>query len=187
MILPEKTMTTIIEGRKSLGFFEQMALVLLGSGLLVLSAKCMVPILNVPLTMQPLAAISLGLILGPRLAVLATLAYIFEGAMGLPVYADSLSYPGFAVFAKPSAGCIFSFPIAAFIAGSLAAKGWTESIFKATLLFVFSYAIIYTFGTLYLIQFVGVELGLQTMTAWIPADLAKIGIGVTATRLLSTK
>lgn len=187
MMTQHKSTTISYAGDRSLSLWEKIALVIVSSGLLILSAKIMVPVFNVPITMQPFTVICLGIALGPRLALAATLTYILEGAAGLPVYADSLSYPGMAVLMKPSAGFILSFPFTAFIAGYLTEKGWTKNLFQALGLFVIGYTIMYICGVAYLMSFIGLSLALQNMLAWVPADLAKIGLGAAGARLFSRK
>lgn len=185
MTTKSRTTTIALSHDKGLSLFEKFALVIASSGLLILSAKLMLPIFSIHMTFQPFAVIALGIFLGPRLAVAATMAYILEGAAGLPVYADSLSYPGLSFLMKPSAGFIISFPIAAYVAGFLAEKGWTSSLMKTTALFTASYIVMYVLGSVYLASFIGLGLTMKTIAALIPADMAKIGLGATATRLFS--
>ena len=168
---------------QTLNYIEKIALAGLGSILLVLCAKLMVPFWPVAMTLQPLVVIGLGVVLGPRLALAATLAYLAEGAAGLPVFADSLSYPGLAMLTKPSAGFLLGFPIAAYVVGFLAEKGWTQSWLKSLGLFAIGNAVIYSFGMTWLAGFVGAGVAIQNMLLWLPAEAAKICLGVTATRL----
>ncbi|GAB3622750.1 biotin transporter BioY [Mariniluteicoccus endophyticus] len=72
----------------------------------------------VPITLQTLGVATAGLCLGPLRGFLATLLYLVLGFVGLPVFAKFTS--GIGVLAKPSAGYLLSFPIAAAIAGGLA-------------------------------------------------------------------
>ena len=44
-----------------------------------------------PLTLQPFAVLLLGLLLSPRLAGASLIAYLGEGALGLPVFAPAAS------------------------------------------------------------------------------------------------
>jgi len=101
------------------------ALVIGASLLLALSAQVAIPLSPVPLTLQPLALLLLGAALGPGRAAAAAALYLVEGATGLPVFAQGRG--GMAVLAGPTAGYLFAFPVAAFIAGWVARSRWTRS------------------------------------------------------------
>ena len=96
------------------------ALVLAGSAVLALSAQLAVPMVPVPITMQTLAIPLLVLVLGTRLGTLAALAYLVEGAAGLPVFSGM---GGLARLVGPTAGFLWTFPLAAFAVGMLLDRG----------------------------------------------------------------
>jgi len=73
---------------------------------------------GVPITLQTLAVVLAGLVLGPWRGFLATLLYLAVGFAGLPVFAGGGA--GLAVLAKPSIGYLLAFPIGAAVAGVLA-------------------------------------------------------------------
>lgn len=73
---------------------------------------------GVPITLQTLAVVLTGLVLGPRLGFLATLLYLAVGFAGLPVFAGGSA--GIAVLSKPSVGYLLAFPVGAAVAGYLA-------------------------------------------------------------------
>ena len=64
-------------------------LAVLGSALLTLSAKVQVPFYPVPMTMQTLVVLLIGIGFGFRLGVATVLLYLAEGAVGLPVFAGT--------------------------------------------------------------------------------------------------
>ena len=72
----------------------------------------------VPVTLQTLAVILIGLALGPALGFSAMLLYLAEGAMGLPAFSPH-GPGGVAQLLGPTAGFLFSYPLAAAAAGSL--------------------------------------------------------------------
>mgnify|MGYP000876398761 FL=1 len=80
---------------------------------------------GVPITLQTLAVVLAGLVLGPWRGFLATLLYLAVGFAGLPVFAGGAA--GVAVFGKPSIGYLLAFPLGALVAGTLARLfvGWT--------------------------------------------------------------
>ena len=63
-------------------------LALLGALALTLAAKWKVPLYPVSMTMQTAVVFLIGAAYGFRLAVASLLVYLFEGAVGLPVFAD---------------------------------------------------------------------------------------------------
>lgn len=77
-----------------------------------------IPVGPVPVTLQTLAVVLAGLVLGPWRGFLATVLYIVVGFAGLPVFAGGAA--GLAVLAKPSVGYLLAFPFGAALAGALA-------------------------------------------------------------------
>lgn len=73
---------------------------------------------GVPITLQTLAVVLTGLVLGPWRGFLATVLYLLVGFAGLPVFAGGAA--GLAVLAKPSIGYLLAFPVGAAVAGAVA-------------------------------------------------------------------
>ena len=74
--------------------------------------------IGVPITLQTLAVVLAGLVLGPWRGFLATVLYLAVGFAGLPVFAGGAA--GIAVLSKPSIGYLLAFPVGAAVAGLLA-------------------------------------------------------------------
>jgi biotin transport system substrate-specific component len=89
-------------------------IVLAGSALVAICAHVSIPLwfTPVPVTLQPFAVMLLGLLLGPQLALGATLAYLAEGAAGLPFFSPH-GLGGIAQLLGPTGGYLFSYPIVA--------------------------------------------------------------------------
>jgi biotin transport system substrate-specific component len=104
-------------------------LVVTGSALVALCAKIQVPSWPVPITMQPFAVLLVGMALGARRGGLALGLYLLEGAAGLPVFA--LPTAGLAYFAGPTAGYLVAFPLAAYMVGAMAERGWDRKFVPA--------------------------------------------------------
>lgn len=100
----------------------QIAAVLVGSVLLALSSHIKVPMLPVPMTMQTFAVTLVGALYGWRLGAITILAWLLQGAMGLPVLAGGTG--GIAYFAGPTGGYLLAFPFAGALTGWLAERGW---------------------------------------------------------------
>jgi biotin transport system substrate-specific component len=98
------------------------AAVFLGSLFLALSSYIEVPMIPVPVTMQTFAVTLVGALYGWRLGGATIVAWLIEGALGLPVLAGGAA--GFVHFMGPTGGYLFAFPIAGMVAGFLAERGW---------------------------------------------------------------
>lgn len=105
---------------------RDVMLVLLGSMVIALSAQLAIPILPVPITLQPVAILLVGAALGSKRGAFAAILYLLEGLGGLPVFANASFGPG--VFAGPTAGYLFAFPAAAFVAGWVSERKWGRSV-----------------------------------------------------------
>jgi biotin transport system substrate-specific component len=94
------------------------ALVLGATGLMAICAHVSVPLYftPVPITLQTLAVILIGLTLGPVLGSSAMVLYLAEGAMGAPVFSPH-GPGGVAQLMGPTGGFLFSYPLAAAAAG----------------------------------------------------------------------
>jgi biotin transport system substrate-specific component len=79
------------------------------------------PFTPVPITLQVLAVILSGLLLGPREGFGSQLAYLALILAGAPLAAGAKGGPG--VFLGPTAGYLFAFPVAAALVGWLTGDG----------------------------------------------------------------
>ncbi len=95
-------------------------MVLAGSAFIALAAQVSVPMIPVPMTLQTLAVLIVGLSFGSRLGALTVAAYLAEGAVGLPVFAGVTSA---AALVGPTAGFLYGFVAMAFLAGLAADRG----------------------------------------------------------------
>jgi biotin transport system substrate-specific component len=101
-------------------------LMALGTALLALSAKINLPLPYVPMTLQTLVVLMIGAAYGWRLGSATVIAYLAEGAIGLPVFAGPVG--GLAPLLGPTAGYLAGFVAAAFITGWLSERGWDRSV-----------------------------------------------------------
>ena len=105
---------------------RSLILVALGTALLTLSAKVNLPLPFVPMTLQTLVVLMIGAVYGWRLGCTTIIAYLAEGAIGLPVFAGPVG--GLAPLMGPTAGYLAGFVAAAFITGWLSERGWDRSV-----------------------------------------------------------
>ena len=86
-----------------------------------LSAYVVVPWTPVPMTLQPLAVLLAGALLGPWAGAGAMATYLAVGAAGLPVF--SAGHAGLPWLMGPTGGYLLAFPAAALVVGLLAGDG----------------------------------------------------------------
>lgn len=106
---------------------SNIVLVAAGSALMALSAQAshQFSFSVVPVSGQTFAVLLLGALYGSRLGAATMLAYLAEGASGMPVFAQG--HGGIAAIATPSGGYLFGFVIAAYVVGWFAERGWDRS------------------------------------------------------------
>jgi biotin transport system substrate-specific component len=158
----------------SAGRVRELVLVLGAAALMGVLAQLAIPFVPVPITGQTLGVLLLGALLGSRRGALALVAYLAEGLAGLPVYANGASAwtpssAGVPTILGPTAGYLLSFPVAAYVVGALAERGWDRRVWTAGAAMAVGQAVIYAGGLSWLAQLVGpgraVELGLLPFVA----------------------
>jgi len=98
--------------------------VTLGAAIVAVAAQVAIPLPGtpVPMTLQPLAVLVVGGLLGARLGATSLVLYLALGAAGLPVFTP-YGLPGVARLIGPTGGYLLAYPIAAFAVGALAGDG----------------------------------------------------------------
>jgi biotin transport system substrate-specific component len=96
----------------------RIILAVAATGLVAVCAHISLPLpfTPVPLTLQTFAVILVGMTLGPAAGFSAMVLYLVQGAMGLPVFTPH-GPGGIAQLMGPTAGFLFSYPLAAASAG----------------------------------------------------------------------
>jgi biotin transport system substrate-specific component len=160
------------------------------------------PFTSVPFTFQPLVVLVGGLVLGSRLGCSSQVLYLAAGIAGLPVFAASATLPpGLLRLFGPTGGYLMSYPLAAFVVGYLAERGFARRYATSVTAMLVGLAIIYACGTLWLAFFArtasgSASIGLAAAFAsgvypFILADLATLlaaaGITPGLWRLLGTR
>ena len=110
-----ETALPALHGARTYTMIVRAVLLLAGVGLLTGSAWLSVPFYPVPLTMQTLAVLVIGGVLGPRLGAGAVAGYLGLGLAGAPVFHGGLGGP--LVLAGPTGGYLLGFLPAAFLMG----------------------------------------------------------------------
>jgi biotin transport system substrate-specific component len=138
------------------------------------------PGMPVPVSMQTLAVLLSGLLLGPRLGAASQTAYLAAGAAGLPVFAGGL---GIAYLFGPTGGFLLAFPVAAAVAGFVAVAARDGGLSRVLVLgaaCVLATAVVYAGGWAQLAALTGdpgtaLQLGVAPFLA---GDAAKIVVAV---------
>lgn len=144
-------------------------LVLLASILITLSGAISIPLPFTPIvfTTRNTLIYALAVLLGPRRASLATLAFLIQGLVGFNVFAGSLS--------GPHGGYLIGYLVAAFVTGSLIEK-WKEKTGSQTFMAMAAGNVVtYVCGASYLAAFIGIEKAFMLGVApFILTDLLKL-------------
>jgi biotin transport system substrate-specific component len=130
-----------------------IALILAGSILLAVSAHVKVPFWPVPMTMQTFIVLMIGAGYGWRLGGATLIAYLIEGAAGLPVFTGGA---GPVYMAGPTGGYLAGFVVSAAIAGWLIQNAARGAI-SALLTFLVADAFALALGVAYLATLIGFD------------------------------
>lgn len=160
-----------------------VSLVLAFSLLTALAAQVVIPLpfTPVPVTGQTFAVLLTGALLGSRLGALAMIAYLVEGAAGLPFFHGGNGGAHY-LLAAPTAGYLFAYPLAAFVTGGLAERGWDRRFLTAAAAMTLGSAVILFGGWAWLtVFFKNSEAAFYGgVVPFIPGDLIKIALAAAA-------
>jgi len=121
--------------------------------LTVIAARISIPLEPVPFTMQPLAVLLAGMVLGGRDGALSQAAYVGMIALGIPVDANAV---GTVALIGPTGGYLIGFVVAAGVVGLLvesAASRWWLRLLAG----VVGIGVIYLFGLVVLKNVTGMD------------------------------
>ena len=155
-------------------------LALMGSLLLVLSAKVQVPFWPVPMTMQTFVVLLLGAAYGWRLGLATVLVYLAEGAAGMPVFAGSPEKGiGLAYMVGPTGGYLAGFALAAAVTGWMVERGWGRGVGRLTATMLVGHAVILALGVAWLAQAIGWDRAIAAgLTPFWAATVLKTALAV---------
>ena len=169
-------------------------LVVFGTALLIVSAKIKIPFWPVPMTMQTLVVLGLGMAYGWRLAGATMVLYLIQGAMGFPVFAGTPEKGiGLAYMAGSTGGYLIGFIFAAMLCGYLAERGWDRNALTTAAAMLLGNTVIYVSGLLWLGSLLGWD---KPILEWglfpfVFGDVAKIALAMVvlplAWRMLGNK
>ena len=142
------------------------------SFLLILSAKIKVDLYPVPMTLQPLAVLMIAMLCGRNISVAAVSLYLFQGMIGIPVFAYGGGLP---YLLGPTGGFLFGFLFASIIIGELADRGWGKFLAKSIVAMLIGLIVIYVCGIIQLSFLKGFDFAIiNGLKPFILGDLYKL-------------
>ena len=142
------------------------------------------PFTPVPLTLQDTVVLLGGAALGSRLGMAAQLLYLAAGISGLPVFAASATLPqGPLRLLGPTGGYLLSYPVAAFLTGWLAERGFDRRYLTSVMAMIAGLAVVLSCGVTWLALFarpagLGFDAALRAgLYPFLVGDVFKIMVG----------
>lgn len=156
------------------GLAGSAALVLLGSAALAISAHVQIPFWPVKLSMQGFVVLLIGMSFGSRLAASTILAYLAQGAAGLPMFQGGV---GPAYMMGPTGGYLVGFLLAATMTGLLAERGALRTLPRALGTIALGVTLIYLPGLAWLSVLFGAEKAVTFgLMPFLPAETLKCAL-----------
>ena len=143
----------LIKSFKETKIIKYLFIALLGSIVLAISSKIKIPFYPVPMTMQTLVVLMMGIGFGWRLGVATVTLYLFEGIIGLPVFSGTPEKGiGLIYFTGPTMGYLLGFLAAVYVSGKFI---YDNNIFKNFFKLLFATSLIYILGMAWLGTLIG--------------------------------
>lgn len=163
-------------------------LVLGASALIAIAAQIRIPLpfSPVPFTMQTFAVLFLAAMLGGKKGALAVVAYLAEGALGLPVFSGGNA--GLLYMTGATGGYLVGFVIAAYATGRLMEKKQSSgrtTCSRALFALILGHATIHAFGVAWLGSLVGFNAALAMgFYPFLIGDIIKGSLSFFGTRVI---
>ncbi len=127
---------------------SNVAMVLIGTLLLTISAKLSVQIGPVPVSLQTFAVAALAGAFGWRIGTATVVAYLLEGAVGIPVFAAG---GGIAYLMGPTGGFLLGFVPMAYVIGLAADRGASRNVVTLAISMLIADALLFVLGFAWLV------------------------------------
>ena len=132
---------------------KNLFLALIGTIFLAISSKIKIPFYPVPMTMQTLVVLIIGVGFGWKLGIATITLYLFEGILGLPVFSGSPEKGvGLVYFTGPTMGYLIGFLVTVFLAGKFT---FDNNLIKNFFKLAVATSFIYILGMLWLGGIIG--------------------------------
>ncbi|PYR56430.1 MAG: biotin transporter BioY [Acidobacteria bacterium] len=181
-VIPDRPQLNTIAIRADMSATIRAAAVVFVTVLTIVAAQISIPLpfTPVPFTLQPMVVLLGGAALGARLGMTSQLLYLAAGIAGLPVFAASPVLPqGFARLLGPTGGYLMSYPLAAFVTGYLAERGFDRRYLTSLIAMAAGLAVVFAGGVAWIARVqpghVGLALALRAgFYPFVAADLVKL-------------
>lgn len=165
----------VVRSRPGTGIRYELALIVAGSLLIAATAQIAIPLgfSPVPITGQTFGILLIGALYGARRGALTVIAYLAEGAAGLPVFAAFGA--GATHLLGPTGGYLVGFVPAAFLVGVLAQRGWDRWFLTTVAAMVAGNLVIFIVGATWLTAFIDADLAITLgVVPFLPGAVVKI-------------
>ena len=143
----------LVKSLKQSKLLRYVFLALIGSIILAVSSKIKIPFYPVPMTMQTLVVLMIGIVFGWKLGLATVSLYLFEGIIGLPVFSGTPEKGlGLVYFTGPTMGYLLGFLVAVYISGKF---NYDSNIIKNFLKLLMATSFIYILGMTWLGNLIG--------------------------------
>ena len=143
----------LVKSLKQSKLLKYVFLALVGSIILAVSSKIKIPFYPVPMTMQTLVVLMIGIVFGWKLGLATVSLYLFEGIIGLPVFSGTPEKGlGLVYFTGPTMGYLLGFLVAVYISGKF---NYDSNIIKNFLKLLLATSFIYILGMTWLGNLIG--------------------------------
>ena len=169
-----------VKNFKQTKIIKYLFVALIGSIILAVSSKIKIPFYPVPMTMQTLVVLMLGIVFGWKLGLATVSLYLFEGIIGLPVFSGTPEKGiGLVYFTGPTMGYLIGFLVTAYISGKFF---YDNSSIKNFFKLFFATSFIYILGMIWLGSLIGWDKPIFNLGAqpFLLAELFKILIATLA-------
>ena len=169
-----------VKSFKQTKLLKYIFIALIGSIILAISSKIKIPFYPVPMTMQTLVILIIGVGFGWKLGVVTISLYLFEGMIGLPVFSGTPEKGiGLIYFTGPTMGYLIGFLITVFLAGKF---NYDNNLIKNFLKLTFAISFVYILGLIWLGGLIGWDKPIFKLGAqpFLLAELFKVLIAALA-------
>jgi biotin transport system substrate-specific component len=170
----------LVKNLKQSKLIKYVFLALMGSIILAVSSKIKIPFYPVPMTMQTLIVLTIGLAFGWKLGLATVSLYLFEGIIGLPVFSGTPEKGiGLIYFTGPTMGYLLGFLVAVYISGKF---NYDNNLLKNFFKLLLATSFIYILGMIWLGNLIGWDKPIFKLGAqpFLLAELFKILIATFA-------
>ena len=164
----------LVKNFKQSKIIKSLFIALIGTIILALSSKIKIPFYPVPMTMQTLVVLIIGIGFGWKLGLATVSLYLFEGIIGLPVFSGTPEKGiGLIYFTGPTMGYLIGFLVAVFLAGKFS---YNNNLIKNFLKLTLATSFTYILGVLWLGSLIGWDKPVFTLGVqpFLLAELFKI-------------